>query len=108
MAGPQNGIMGEEYGTELPVMEVPEQDLTVEKNMARFSKTDEFQRLKKYFNDRIEFYQTNLPNGNPIGATMPTKEDWVVANIVITEFKAVMAIYEQANEAVENAQRTRA
>lgn len=108
MSGPQNGIMGEEFGTEIPEMKVPEQDLTVERNMARFSKSDEFKRLKDYFEGRIKFYQSFLPNGEPIEATMPTGADWVVANRIITEFNAVISVYEQANEAVENAQRTRA
>lgn len=101
--GAKFGIMGDDFGTDIPEMKVPEQDLTVEKNMARFSKSEEFKKLKQHFEERIEFYQKNLPNGAPIGSTMPTGADWVVANTVIAEFRAVLAIYEQAREAVENA-----
>lgn len=99
--GAQNGIIGDDFGIDLPQTQVPEQDLTVEKNMAKFSKTAEFKKLKSYLNERIAYYQTHLPGGKVVGEDMPTPEDWVVANAIIAEFKSVLVLYEAAGEAVE-------
>lgn len=99
--GAQNGIVGDDLGIELPEIKVPEQDLTAEKNMARFSKSEEFQKLKEHLEGRISFYQNFLPDGRAIGENIPSPEQWVIANAIIGEFNAVLGAYEQAREAVD-------
>lgn len=100
-SGPQFGIMGDEdYGTELPQTEVPETDLAVERNAAKFSRTKEFKALKDHFETRIAYYQTFLPDGRAINQEIPTGAEWQVANIVIAEFKAVIQAYEDAYAAI--------
>jgi hypothetical protein len=106
--GAINGIVGEDFGVDLPEMQVPEQDLTVEKNMAKFSKTAEFRKLKAHFEERIKFYQGYMPDGRAVVESLPTPEQWVIANAIIGEFKAVLSVYEQAREAVEDVHRERA
>lgn len=103
--GPQNGVMGDEIS--LPSSQLPEELLNEEKLLARFSKTKEFKRLKDYLEGRIIFFQNNLPDGTPFAKVM-NKSDYeelgqktVVANIVIGEFKALLQVYENANEVVK-------
>lgn len=98
------GIIGDQFGTELPETVVPEQDLSIEKNAARFSKTKEFKALKKHLEERITFYQTYLPDGRSITGDVSV-EDWKVANSIIAEFKAVLDFYERSREVVEDAAR---
>lgn len=108
----QNGILDEDYGTNLPETQLDEQALTVERKLARFSKTSEFQKLKEHLEERIAFYQGYLPDGRAAVSLRPSElgEMWIVANAVIGEFQAVLGAYEQARLAVEeqDAQRTRA
>lgn len=93
------------FGTDLPETDKPADELAVEKNMARFSKSKEFKKLKEYMEARIEFFQTFLPNGAEVRWSTPEPETglkWLVANNVINEFKAVLNTYENAAEAVKN------
>jgi hypothetical protein len=102
------GIIGDAYPTELPVTDVPEQDLTEEKKMAKFSKTAEFKRLKTHMEERIAYYQTFLPSGKSVlEAEDVTKlgQNWLVAQAIVTELQAIIDAYELANETVKNAQR---
>jgi hypothetical protein len=101
---PDNGIIGDSYGTDLPQADLPEQDLSEEKRKARFSKTAEFKKLKEQIESRIEFYQTYLPDGRPV-ATIDPKElgsMWVASNIIIAEFRAIIDEYERASEVIRN------
>lgn len=101
--GPQNALIGDQdFGTTLPKTQVEEQDLAAERKAAKFSKTKEFKELKAHIEQRIAFYQTQLPNGDPV--VKATTTDWVVANLVIAEFKAIIDAYERAAEAVKNTQ----
>jgi hypothetical protein len=98
----QQGIIGDNVGIDLPQTVVSEQDLAEEKKMARFSKTEEFKRLKMYMEGRIDFYQTHLPDGRPVGmVTEDITDMWRASNTVIQEFKALINAYEQANDAVQ-------
>jgi hypothetical protein len=102
--GPQNVIMGDEnFGTDLPETEIPEQDLASEKNAARFSRTKEFKVLKDHLESRILYYQTFMPNGRSIAESEqpPSGAQWQVANLIIAEFKAVIQAYEDARDAVK-------
>lgn len=108
-SGPQNVVMGGEDPTNIPQTQVDEEQLNLEVNLAKFSKTKEYQKLKEHFENRIAFYQTYLPGGDAVIANKLSVEEtgrmWAVANIVIGEMKAVLAIYEGANETVTNTAR---
>jgi hypothetical protein len=103
----QNGIVGDSFGTDLPVTQVDNKSLLEEQKMARFSKSTEFKRLKEHLEERITFYQSYLPSGEAITQqTDVTKlgQNWIVANAIIAEFQAVLMAYENAKEVVKNAQ----
>lgn len=101
---PSNAIIGDNTGVDLP--EAPEDviDLSEEKKMAKFSKSAEFKRLKEYLEGRIEFFQNYLPDGTAISSQKPEElvNTWIVANLVIGEFRAVINEYERVNKIVED------
>lgn len=102
--GAQNAVVGDNFGTELPQTRVDDTQLAQEKNMARFSRSREFKVLKQHLEDRIEFFQTYLPNGDPAAAQGVTQEsvhNWIIANTVIGEFRLVLNAYENAAKALE-------
>jgi hypothetical protein len=100
---PDNGLIGDSYGTDLPQMQVDTETLVEEKKMAKFSRTAEFKRIQEHCEARIRFYQQCLPNGAEIGLEVrPTAEDWSVANRVIGEFKLLMNMYETAASVVKD------
>lgn len=105
--GPQHGIMGEDFGTDLPTTDMPEQDLSAERNAAKFSKTVEFKRLKDHFEERMDYYRNFLPDGRStlMTDTVQLAVEWKVANAIIAELKMIIGFYEQANEAVADAAR---
>lgn len=99
----QNAIIGD-FSIDLPEAVIDEKELVVEKQMANYTKTEEFKRIQQHCLDRIAFYQSFLPNGLEVGLEVqPTSEDWRVANRVIGEMKLLMGMYDVATEAVENA-----
>lgn len=99
---PDNVIMGDNTGIDLPQMQPDEQDLNLEKNIAKFSKTKEWKNLKEHIQFRIDFYQKYLPNGTEVGLdVVPTPEDWRVANRVIGELNLLINTYEGVKEAVD-------
>lgn len=104
----QNGLV-EDNPTVLPETKVDEQELITERDMAKFSRTKEFEALESHLKERITFYQSFLPDGRPI-TEAPTIENWTIANAIIGEFNAVLAAYELARKTVEDhdGQRTRA
>lgn len=104
--GPQNGIMGDEnFGTQLEQNnDELDQARNEMANAAKFSKTKEFKELKKHLESRIEFYQTYLPDGRPVVSQDDLEQQkgmWLVANTIISEFKAVISAYEQAAELIK-------
>lgn len=106
MAGPANVPMGDEYGTELPETQVPEQDLVVERNAAKFSKSKEFRTLKDHLERRITHYQEHLPDGCAVVNAQALSyaelgARWMASNVIIAEFKAVIDAYEGAADAVK-------
>ncbi len=103
--GPQNALMGEDYGTDLPVTSLPERDLSAERNAAKFSKTAEFKRLKNHLEERIDYYQNFLPDGRStlLVDTADLAVEWKVANSVIAELRMIIRFYENANEVVADA-----
>lgn len=105
--GPQNAIVGEDFGTSLPQMDVDKTALAKEKNMARFAKSQEFKALRSHLEERIIFYQSYLPGGDYNGLSKMDNaqlgESWKVACAVINEFRAVLAAYDQAAAALKEA-----
>ena len=79
--------------------------MRTEKEMAKFTKTAEFARLKEHLESRIEFYSQYLPDGRPV--TEVSNEErghyWLIASIINGEFKSVIASYMNAAESVKNA-----
>lgn len=104
---PKNAIMGDNTGIDLPQMQPDEQDLSIEKNIAKFSKTKEWKALKEHIESRIHFYQSYMPNGQEIAMDyFPSTEDWRVANRVIGELKLLISTYEGVKEAVDESGRS--
>lgn len=104
----QNGIVGDDYGIEIPETHMQEDQLAEEKKAAKYSKTTEFKRLQEHMKSRIEFYQTSLPNGERPSVLMDPAlrgHQWAVANDVIMELSAILNFYETANETVKNAEK---
>lgn len=104
MTGPTNVILGDSSPIDLPQMEIPEDELIQERQMAKFSRTAEFKRLKSHLEERIAFYQSYLPDGRPVGS-IPAKDlesMWIVANTIIGELSGVISAYELANEQVRS------
>lgn len=104
----EHGIVGEDYGIDLPETNQDEALLIEEQKLAKFSKTREYRRLKEHLEQRIDYYQTFLPSGEPIAGVKPEElaKSWLVANAIIAEFRAVIATYEGAREVVSDAGRS--
>jgi hypothetical protein len=106
--GPMNGVMGDDsFGTELPQTVLQEDDYSAEKRMVKFSKTKEFQIMRDHIDSRIDFYQKYLPDGKAL-TDVPNEErglQWVIANAVIGEFKALLNSYEIAAETLKESKR---
>lgn len=102
--GPNNGIVGDAMGIDLPEMEVEPGFLNDEKKLAKFSRTAEFKRLKDYIDTRVIFYQTCLPDGRPVaGVSKQERIDaWDGANLVIMELTNILGQYDAAAEAVKD------
>ena len=100
----QHGIIGDNYGIDIPDMSFDKESLDEEKSMARFSKSKEFKRLKEIMQSRIDFYQKALPDGRPISAvdTVERANMWVIANAVIGEFNLILQAYENAKDATKD------
>lgn len=104
--GAQNGLVGDDFGTLLPETQIDQEQLATEKNMAKFSRTGEYQKLKSHLESRIRFYQQHLPDGRPLPEAADAQQRgnmWLIANAIIGEFTAVLATYEQASAVVEEA-----
>lgn len=106
MSGPQNAVVGDvDSPMTLPETKVPEEVLTEEKKMAKYSKSAEFKRLKEFMEARIKFYQQYYPSGQRV-QDIPDEERgkyWQAACIVVTEFENILSEYDQASSAVDDA-----
>lgn len=105
--GPQNGIVGDaNFGTDLPQAQVDDTAYEEVVKTARFSKTKEFEQLKEYLENRMNYYKVYMPDGVPVVGTKKDMAEmgytWLIANAVIGEFKAILDVYEQAAETVKN------
>lgn len=99
----QTGIIDEGLSQALPEVDVDNEALALEKRMAKFAKSAEFKLLKDHLNNRIEFYQSFLPDGREVSKTIPTPEQWTIANGIIGEMQAIIYSFEQAAEVVKDA-----
>ena len=99
--GAVNGVLGDESSImELPQTEVDTQVMDELRKTAKFSKTREFQELKRYIQSKIVYYQSYLP-GNVLPEHVPSDERgkyWAIASIVVKELQGIINIYEQAAE----------
>lgn len=106
MSGAVNAVMGEQDSpTELPQTQVPEEVMTDERKMAKYSQTAEYQRLSKFIEDRIKFFQKYYPSGQRV-QDLPESERsayWQAACIVVDELEGILTAYDQAREAVKGA-----
>lgn len=107
MPGPENAFIGNQgFPTDLPQTEVSEADLSRERNMAKFSQTDEFKALKMAINSRIDFYQKYMPGSGNVSITQLPNEErgymWLAATVIIDEFNSILGAYETASQAVKD------
>jgi hypothetical protein len=105
--GPANGIIGQDNPVELPQTQVPEQDLSREKQMAAFFNGQEFQIFKSVMEQRIDTYKAYLPgaDGDVVHMDKLSNEErgwrWLAADTIIREFQSVLDAYQNAQEAVK-------
>lgn len=97
---PNNALIGDMTGVELPQVPVDETAINELKKKAKYKRSKEYAELREKAQARIEFYQHFLPNGQPIlAATKEQKEGaWTLANIIIAEFEQLFGEHEQADE----------
>lgn len=102
----EHGIIGDQYGIELPQAQLQEEIVNEAKGRARFSKTKEYQELKSHLEQRIDFYKKALPDGTTIlqsGYSLEKLgEKWLVANTIVAELESIIQAYEDAVETVKN------
>lgn len=106
--GPQNGLV-EDFGMGMPATEVNNEARREIEHAARFSRTGEFKKLQEYLEERIAYFQAYLPDGRAV-TTVPKAElegMWVAANVIIGEYRNVLAVYDQARETVKETKRAR-
>ena len=102
----EHGIIGDQYGIELPQAQLQEEIVNEAKGRARFSKTKEYQELKSLLEQRIDFYKKALPDGTTIlqsdHSLEKLGEKWLVANTIVAELESIIQAYEDAVETVKN------
>lgn len=102
----EHGIVGDQYGTELPQAQLQEEILNEAKGRARFSKTKEYQELKSHLEQRIDFYKKALPDGTAVLQSNESMDKlgqkWLVANTIIAELESIIQAYDDAVETVKN------
>lgn len=105
MAEPINTILDDSTGVELPQMRVDSDILNEEKKKAKYSKSREFIEIREYWESRKVYYQSFLPGNIPVESI--TEEErgkyWAVANMLINEIDLFLGSYDNAVEAVKEA-----
>lgn len=100
--GPNNAIIGDSTGVELPVAAVDDTAKKELQNKAKYKRSKEYAELKAKADARIEFYSKNLPVGYAEANTAKKAELWGMANLLIAEFKALFEENEQAEEILKD------
>jgi hypothetical protein len=87
---------------DLPVQKIDQESKDEEMRIAQFLDKPEWKKLKEHFESRITFYQTQLPNGQPIGDVSMEElaKRWAVSNGIIMELQAVLSTYEEIAKSV--------
>lgn len=107
--GPQNVIIGDNFGTEFPQPQIEDDQLNDLKNAARFSKTKEFKKLKELIEARINYWQQFVPGAGvgDIQVDQLSNEErgwrWLAADQTIKELQRIINAYEGAEEYVKDA-----
>lgn len=103
MAGPQNGIVGNDYGIDLPESEYTNEQIDEVKKMAKFTRTAEYARQKTWAEAKIKFYQNYLPSGKPLSSVEPDKmaAHWIAANEIIAVLTEFINSYETSAEEIK-------
>ncbi len=106
--GAQNGIIGDQAfeSLEVPETQPDNQFLAEDKKMAKFTRTAEYKRQKRWAEDKIRFYQQYLPDGRDI-SSVPIAEigtKWVQANEIIKTLNEFLNSYEGAVVSVKEAE----
>lgn len=98
MSGPSNAIMGDDTGTDLPQKPEDEEAINDLKRKAKYSRSKEYSELRQKAQERVEFYQRFLPNGQPVGTASKgdVERKWELANIIIAEFQQLFSEHENA------------
>lgn len=111
--GPQNGVVGDDFGTQLPETAPQEQssehkqEIARIKQMAKFTRSQEFAFLKNYIEGRCKLRQRYVPNadGSFVDITQLPNEErgWrsLAAFEVIDELTKIITEYEQAADYVK-------
>lgn len=111
--GPQHGIIGSDagYGLDLPdtAQEAQSRDQAELVQKARFSRTAEYKEIKAWVEARIEYYRLFQPGAD--GRDLPLRDlpneerGWrcLASDLMIHEYRSFLAQYEQAAEALKNA-----
>lgn len=95
---PDNVLMGDATGTEIPEKPIDETALNELRNKAKYSKTREYKELRAKAQARIDFYKTTLPDGYAKADKEQRGQMWGLANIVIAEFNQLFSEHELADE----------
>lgn len=99
-----NGITGDDFQSDLPrtTSDQPSPEVAAElaelARMAKFARSADFKTLKAHLEQRIDFYQKYMPNGQSV-LNVPTAEAgamWQAANCIVGELSAIISSYENA------------
>ena len=101
---PQNVILGDETGIELPQKPIDDEALNELRRKAKYSRYKEYAELRAKAQDRIDFYKRFLPNGELVGTTSPEDlaRKWELANILIAEFEGLFGENENATQILKD------
>jgi hypothetical protein len=101
---PQNALIGDESGIDLPQKPVDEQALGELRNKAKYSRSKEYLELKAKAQVRIDFYKSFLPDGRPVATASKAEraDAWGFANLLIAEFQQLFGEHENAEQILKD------
>jgi hypothetical protein len=106
MTGAQNAVLGDQdLPLELPQSSADADGRAEERQMAKYSESEEYRRIKDHLQDRIKFFQKYFPGGQPV-KVLPVAEReayWVAACVITDELQSIINDYDQIREGVKKA-----
>lgn len=101
---PDNILLGDATGTDLPQKPVDETALNEVKTKAKYSRSKEYKELKAKADERIIFYQRFLPGNIPPEMVTDAERAkyWAIANIVIAELQQLFGEYGAAEQILKD------